>query len=235
MFGKHSIPMNLVTDSFSLHIEKVDDFFVYSRKSVDDESKTVLLNDPEEIIINPVEPVNKPSGISSYLQLAFSDAILISPRHTSTVFLQFPVEIGVFIPRKENHDLLDVISLGKKKYSLYGTPRGGYICRYWKSEVFSKIPDCDPSSIGVLELDIGNRTDRWIKINKVVFDVYGMKIFFNKNLVGSKAQMEVVSEGIAETGFVNSPIVKGMKRAIEIYRLSKLAVTSADFHMGEGI
>ena len=136
MFGRYSVPCEVNTEGLSLTIKESGGTVVYHQKKGDDETKKTLLQSPGEILIHPVEPVNKPNQVSSFLQIKFTNSVLVAPKRNETIFLHFPIEIGVFILRKDDHDLLDIISLAKEKYTLYGTPRGGQICRVWNEDLF---------------------------------------------------------------------------------------------------
>jgi len=119
---------------------------------------------------------------------------------------------------------------------LYGNPRNGVICKYHKSPVFTSIPsDVNPLINGLMKLKLINTTDRWIEVTKSVFDSYEMKVYFNENLVSMKANMKILTEKIAETEFVDSGIKKGMKKALEMFESTKIAVTQKKYTMEDGI
>jgi hypothetical protein len=235
MFGEHGIPVNLDSEKFSLTLAESDGAFLYKRDSADGTAEKVLPEAPERILISPVEPLNRPSKITPYLMIGFSTPVVFRPHSSTSLFLKFPVEIGVFLPRGKDYDLLDTISLSWKKFSLYGNPRGGNVCRFWKSDVYKKPPETIPVLEGVLKLAVSNETEEWVPVRRTVLDVHGMKIYYQDSLVSAKAQMTILSGERAETDFSDSPLQEGMKRSIEIFRMSKLAVTSSRFHMGEGL
>jgi hypothetical protein len=197
--------------------------------------KKVLLGPAENLVLTPVEPLNSPKPISPYLLIEFAADVVVAPSSRKTIYLNFPVEIGVFLPRGERHDLIDIVSLSRKKLTLYGTPRGGHVAKYWHSEVFSVAPQVDPLREGVMRLEIKNEADEWVPLKKSVFDAYGMKIFYTDRLVSAQARMTVLSENKAETEFVKSPLEKGMERSIELFRSGKLAVSASRYYMGEGL
>lgn len=219
----------------SITLNKMDKHSFYRRESTDEIVEKVLLDLPEGVVLNPVEPLNTPKKISPYLLIEFSKTAVVSPQSTKAIFLKFPVEVGIFIPKGGENDLLDLISLSRKKYTLYGTPRGGHVCRYWQSDVFAGVPDTDPLYEGVLRLEISNTADEWIHVKRSVLDVHGMKIHYKVGLVSANAKMTVLSGNKAETEFKDSSLEKGMKSSMKLFRLGKLAVTSSRYYMGEGI
>ena len=99
-----------------------------------------LASDIERIIINPVEPVNVPDGLTSHLEISF-DPVVIRPGDEQVIYLKFPVETAVFLESGGAYDVLDIFSLVPTKYSLYGLPEqavspngtgAGYIQKYRK-------------------------------------------------------------------------------------------------------
>jgi len=120
--------------------------------------------------------VNKPKELTPHFLIEFERSVFIEPSARRTVFVKFPVEIGVFVHGKKDFQILDVLTLNKQKFTLYGDVVSGVICKYWKSEVYSTIPDTNPVYEGVIELNITNTTARWVEVTKAVFAAYGMKI-----------------------------------------------------------
>jgi hypothetical protein len=235
MFGEHRIPLTISVGDLSLNLTKHDGFYRYRRESSDSHVEKILLQEPERIILSPVEPLNLPHRITPYLQIELLNTMVVSPRETQSVFLSFPVEMGVFLPARNEPALLDTISLNTKKFTLYGSPRGGHITRYWQSSVRHSAPKTNSLYEGILKLEIVNEADGWIPVKKIVLDAHGMKIHYKKDRVTAQARMEVTSETKAETEFIGSPIERGMKSSIELFKLGRLAVSSTRYYMVEGI
>jgi hypothetical protein len=235
MYGQHKTPLRLTEGRLSVSFDKQGERYVYRRTGAGGNVERIVLDGPEKIIINPVEPLNLPKPITQYLMIEFSEPVVIGPSGDKTVLLKLPVEIGIFLSRKKGTKLIDTISLNQQKFTLYGSPRGGTVCRYWKSEVFAEIPATDPLLEAVLALRITSEVENWVTVKKVVLDAYGMKIRYTETLVATKAEMEIISDGIAETGFVEAALQQGMQKSAELLRLGKLSVTSARYHMGEGL
>ncbi len=74
-------------------------------------------------------------------------------------------------------------------------------------------------------------------MTKAVFAAHGMKIYYSDDMVAMRANMRIMSKKVAEIDFVNSPLVKGMKRSLELYtsRLRQIPVVATRFLMDEGI
>lgn len=233
MYGRYDPrDLNISLRNLRIWVED-DDFLNYHRKMGSEEVEKILLKN-SEIILNPIEPVNLPKSITNYLLIQFEKPIILEPASSIEVFLTFPIEIGVFITKNESFEDVDIFSFLKPKFALYGAPRGGVIARYWHSGVFSKIPKVDPIENGVMKLGIKNLSDSWCEVTKAVFDVYGMKIYYNENLVSSIAELRLHSRRVAETIFVDKPLLNGMMKAIELYIAKKIPILSTKFTMEWG-
>lgn len=238
MYGYYRSPLNplrISKDGVHLQIKKDGNNLHYERTILNDSVEKILLTKDCGIIINPIETNKIRNQVTPYLLIEFDKSVFVEPKGTNSVYITFPVDIGVFISGHKNYDLLDVFTLAKQKYTLYGDPRSGVICKYHKSPVFTSMPtDVNPLINGVMKLKLINTTEDWIEITKSVFDSHEMKVFFDETLVSMKANMKVISEKIAETEFVNSGIKKGMKKALEIFEPSKIAVSQKKYTMEEG-
>lgn len=235
MFGTHAIPLSLKNEEFSILIEKEGGLLVYKREAGKEKKGKIILGDEKKIIINPVEPLNQPKELSPYLDIEFERTLTIEPGSNRKIFLKFPLEIGVFLFEKNTFDVLDIFTLTKPKFTLYGDPHNGIICRYWRSDIFSSPPPLEYYCEGVMELTLTNTGAEWEEVSKAIFNAYGMKIYYNDKMVAMKAEMKVMSQSAAETAFFDSPLKKGMKKALELYEARKIPITTTKFMMREGI
>jgi len=185
--------------------------------------------------LNPVEPLSKPKEITPYLLIEFGRNLVVEPRATRKIFIKFPIEIGVFISSSKDFEILDALSLVKQKFTLYGDPKSGLICKYWRSEVYPSAPSVNPIHNGVMELNITNTNVKWLEVTKAVFNAYGMKVYYSDEMVSMKSNMNIKSEVIAETDFVDSPLKRKMKKSLELYTARKLPILATKFVMEEGI
>ncbi len=232
MYGEYDIgDLNLDRDDFLIAVEKDDNFYVY-RRLCKEEVSLKRIAGSGKIVLNPVEPVNIPKNITNFLEIELKDKIIIEPKSKITIYVTFPIEIGTFILNRE-FAILDVFTLTDPKYTLYGTPSKGVICRYWMSDVYGKVPKTDVLKEGVLELELLNSSEDWVEFGKVVLDVYGMKIYYDDTRVISKASVNITSRGIAETQFVDGKYK--MKKAIEVYTAKRLHVLRRSFVMEWGL
>ncbi|WP_317135799.1 DUF432 domain-containing protein [Methanochimaera problematica] len=210
-----------------------DGVYLYRRNCCNDQ-RIVKLSSPDgEVIVNPVEPVNLPKTITRYLEIEF-DTIYISPESEKQFFLKYPVEIGSFLRAGKTLSIIDIFSLVPQKYSLYGSPVGGVIVRWYNSCLYTKVPETDPLREGVISLLIINPEKEIAEISRVVFDSYAMKIYYNDFYVTMSAEMKIFPKNEAETIFHDVPIIAGSAKSYEFYLSKKIPVVRNSFRMEWG-
>ncbi|MFP3908782.1 MAG: DUF432 domain-containing protein [Archaeoglobaceae archaeon] len=234
MYGAYSFPATIETENILISVEREEKRFLYRREFQEEKVEKILAADSGQLTINPVEPLNKPVEVTSFMQIEFENSIVVEPKTHQKIYLTFPIEIGVFVTSKRDVEVLDVLTLVRQKYTLYGEPSNGVICRYWKSGVYSEIPETDRLREGVMELTINNEVGEWVEVNKAVFNAVGMKIYYN-DMVSMRATMELGSKTVAETDFRDSPLKSGMKKSIELYTARKVPIVGRKMIMGWGL
>ncbi|MEI6126162.1 MAG: DUF432 domain-containing protein [Pseudomonadota bacterium] len=235
MFDTYDIPIRIENNGIAIDIQKDNGHILYKRSCPDESVEKRILSDCSSILINPVEPLNKPKELTPYFLVEFVRPIVVEPKATHIIYLTFPIETGVFICKNSEFQNLDILTLARKKYTLYGDPLSGMLCRFWQSAVHHCIPSANPLCEGIMELAIINATTAWSEVTKAVFTAHGMKIYYNKTMVSMKATMKISGTTSAETAFDDAPLVQGMKKSLELYTARKLLVISPKFFMLEGI
>ena len=236
MYGTYKPPLSFKGKNFYISLKKQDNIWKYRRKIGKEESEKEVVFSKGEVIINPVEPVNLPKEICSYLFVELSKDIIFAPKERIKFYITFPVEIAVIISSGKNFRLLDIFTFVSPKYTLYGNIRTGVICKYWKSDIYTKIPKIDTLKEGVIEVNALNNSSEWIDVKRLVFTAYGMKIYYNKSLVSMRAIVKILGEEIAETSFIDSPLKANMKKSVEIFRTKKIVIPLQEkFIMEEGV
>lgn len=202
MYGNYDPPFSIEKEGISISVEELEKRWVYKRTLGTDTVEKLILGDGKHIIISPVEPLNTPKEITPNLLIEFEKTLLLAAGARKKIFLTFPVEIGVFISDKGNKNLqlLDVLTLARKKFTLYGPVSNGIICKHWKSGIYAVLPSPNPLQEGIMELTLRNTTSEWASISKAVFSAYGMKIFYDSD-VFMRAHMDILNKNTAETGF----------------------------------
>jgi len=238
MYGIYDIPLSLRESSFSLSIDTKDTGCKYLRETAGEQIEKSLLAKDCSILIYPVEPLHTPKDLTPYLLVEFVKKLIIEPKGNSRIYITFPAEIGIYAGRSgknsKNFQVIDIFSLYPGKYSLYGDISNGILCKYYRSDIFMDYPKVNPFLEGVMELTISNKSERWAEVSRVVLNAYLMKIYFGKNKMGMKGLMSIIDKDIAETSFSDSPLEKGMKKAVEYYVSSGIIMKSSIFAMEWG-
>jgi hypothetical protein len=237
-YGSFKIPFQIEDRGVILSFGRIDPHTILYKRSYPEKNEVIektAITSSNQIILNPIEPVNKPKHLTPYLLIEFKKPIMIQPKIRKNVFLKFPLELGVFIASAKGNELIDIFTFAKEKYTLYGDQRLGVLCRYWQSEVYNTIPETKPLDEGVIELKISNPTSKWIELTKVVFNAYGMKLYYKPDLVSLNTTIKIQSELVAETEVLSTPLQKGMKQAIEVYPVLRPPVILKTFVMEGGL
>ena len=234
MFGKHKIPRTIKEGRLLLELQSQNGGIRYRRTIEDAAEEKLILGSPENFRISPVEPCNTPKAIACHLMIRSEVPILVEPKGQANVYLTFPLEIGVFLDKGES-EMIDVFSLVPQRFSLYGEPRTGVLCRYWQSPVLTKPGNLRPFYEGLLQLNIKNSSSTWVRMSRVIIEAVSMKIYYDSEMAGLKGQVNLLSRTTAEIWCRNSPIKEGMEKADELFEGKKLALGEHKFIMSEGL
>lgn len=237
MYSIYHPPFTAEFKDAVISVEKEDNDLVYRRISRGVEERNILLlNNTGDIVINPIEPVNLPDKITSYMIVDFRRPVFVRPGDRKKIYLTFPVEIGVFMVDKEgNHEVIDIFTFSKIKFTLYGTHHRGLICRQWESDVFLKEQTTDLLHEGCIELEIINDSNHMMEVSKVMLNAYGMKIYYGENRLIMKASMRIINRMLAETDFTTYPTTSRFKRSMELYTARKLIINGTKGIMEFGL
>jgi hypothetical protein len=235
MYGSYNLPVGINTEDLSVETVTEADRVIYRRDCLGSKSEKILLGSEGNMQFHPCEPLNLPDAVTPFLLIKMDKTLTVAPNSSNAVFVTFPVEIAAYMVGRKSVHLVDVLSRAKHKFTLYGEPNNGVICKRWASEVLSSVPETDPLVEGVIRLRIRNETSGWLEVNKVVFNAYGMKIYYSNARVVMKATMTLRGESVAETEFEDSAFEEGMEKALELYKVKKISVASGKFLMEMGI
>jgi len=235
MFGQYDIPISIEQEEITLSVQKGGESLLYRRACLGETFEKILVAGDGKVLLNPVEPVNKPNSLASYLLIELEKTMQIEPKGTKNIFLTFPVEITAYISANEEFEVIDAFTLARQKFTLYGDPINGVICKYWKSSIYPAEPSLNRMQQGLIGLAVTNTTAGWVEVTKAVFNAYGMKIYYNDENVSMKANMELKGGQSAETEFIDEPLAEGMTKSLEIYTARKLSVAKKKFVMEFGL
>ena len=222
MYGESDYPFCYESEEVSIRIEPSDGFFQYIRKSGDEEIRKVISGGSRKIVINPVEPINLPREVTRFLEVHFT-TVAIEPDSSETVYITFPVEIGVFLESKGDFDVLDIFTISRPKYSLYGPPEEGVITRYHESSVSGSLPRVDRMKEGVIALSISNSSRSWVEVSRAVFDCSSLFLYYG-DCVSLMARMNILSRDITDIRCEDRPISDGMKPSVLVIKARKTLI-----------
>jgi uncharacterized protein len=212
VFGVYPYPFRYESGEILVAVEQSDPFYTYSRVCRGERVEKVIASPPGTILIHPVEPLTLPRQVTRFLEIRFPP-VIVEPLGEKTLYVTFPIDIGVFIEGKGDIEKIDVFSLREPQYSLYGPPDRGVITRYHESGITGQIPATDPFREGVMRLALKNASRNWIEVSRAVFENTKM-ILFHDEIVGMTARMETFSSLVAETDITDRPFREGMKRSV---------------------
>jgi hypothetical protein len=235
ILGRHPVPFELSFGNLKFSLAKQQGLYLYQRSSDSGREEKLVASDSPHVLVQPVEPVNLPRPLSFFLLLDFTQSITLAPKAICKVYLTFPIELAVILTERSPPQPIDIFSLVKPRFSLYGEPRTGVLCRYWQSDVESIMPSPDPLIHGVLELTISNSLAGFVEVNKAVFSAYGMKLSYNNQMTSMRGEMEIISATTAETRFKEPPLRKGMTKGEELYSGKKTPLLPSKYEMHEGL
>lgn len=216
-WGPHKLPLKFKSEGVSISVEQSPGGLLYRREGEAGSAEKALLEEKGKLQLSPVEPFHTPSPLSSHLIINLSCPVVLEPRAAKTVFVTFPVELAVAFSRRRaaGERILDIFSLNRAKFTLYGSITDGLICKYWQSAIYKTAPQLNPLKEGVMKLAIQNQAARWVEVKRALFSAQAMKIFYSPHQVSLKGLMKITSETAAETSFVDEPLQPGMNRALE--------------------
>ena len=216
MFGTYGLSTTLKEDDIEIIVEGKGKKRRYFRRAGKDEIEKIIFADGGNLVVCPVEPVNLPQdGVAEHLLIELNKPLIIEPGVKDTIFVKFPIEIGVFLVDKRDVELIDIFTRIKPKYTLYGPPESGIICKWWKSDIFDDKPSVKKLYEGILKVDISNKYYEWVELTKMVFDAYSMKVFYNHSAY-IHAHLIIVNKTIGETTFITRR-PKDMQGSLDIY------------------
>jgi hypothetical protein len=222
MFGESDYTFSFDSEEVSIRIDPMDGFHRYVRRSGTEEITKVISGASRKIVVNPVEPINLPCEVTRFLEIHFTP-VAIEPDSSETVYLTFPLEIGVFLKSKGDFDVLDIFTLSRPKYSLYGPPEEGVITRYHESLLSGSVPVVDRVREGVLALSITNESRNWVEVSRAVFDCSSLFLYYGE-YVSLVARMNILSRDIADIRCEDRPLREGMVLSILVTRARKTLI-----------
>ena len=194
-----------------LHISKIlfmriNDHLVEVNAIYDNKSETIMLNiNRDDIIYLRPEP---PSGLKvnvNKVMVLITGGIIIPPTRSLTLDLKIPVDVGIYL----GNTLVLKTPLSRVKYSLYGPPNIGVLCRYVNGKILSTST---PETTGIIRIDVNNLSSENIKLNKLVLPSEGLGVYIAEDgkLVFNRVRVRVHDSIKAEVETDDAPSLNGV-------------------------
>lgn len=156
-----------------LEADLEDGFVYYKRISGGETIVSRKIYGLSHIKLLPLYPVNTPVFLTNYVLLKFTSQIDISPGEEVLFYAKMPVEVAVYVFKESGNksvfNVIDVFSLSKVKYCLYGPVDKGVIARYYVSETYDK--EIDPElGEAVVRVVVKNKTSEWVVLSKILLE-----------------------------------------------------------------
>ena len=171
-----------------------------------------------KIELAPIRPLNYPARRTNHILLQFDKEIYLSENSAASIFVNCPIEIGIFLIHNSKHDSLDWITCDplNSRFGLYGSPDTGTLCKYAKVTMATDYNDSNPYIEGVIQIVVENTLSFGHTISKVVFPITdntfyyqnsktiidGLKITMKKRAAVNIADVQTTS---IDTDWVASP------------------------------
>lgn len=186
-YGKY-----VISDMLELHlpkthimIEKKENKFSYYRKNSEDQElrKSIpVKKDKIRIELAPVLPLNLPAKKTNDLMfLRLNESIFVEKNSTTSILVQFPIEIGVFVVNSDNtRDFFDCFTCDPmhSRFALYGTPENGKLCMYGKVSLLEELEKPESYIFAKMRATITNPLNKGVTIGKLVFPVTYHNIYY---------------------------------------------------------
>lgn len=159
-------------------------------------SKTIVK--PVRFELVPFYPVMLPIRFTNYILVELSRNILVPSKGEVTIYVKIPVNLAVYAyGRHRRFKIIDVFSINKIKYTLYGIPDRGIVARYWRSPPNVDLPE-PMMGEAIALVNIRNRYDGWVEIGKILLDSQILRLYYIPRSWTAYTQVVIMA--------VNSPI-----------------------------
>jgi len=189
-YGNYSISgrLELFLPKTHIIIEKKENKFSYYRKNSEDQElrkSFPVKKDKIRIELAPILPLNLPAKKTNDLMfLRLNESIFVEKNSTTSILVQFPIEIGVFVVNSDNtRDFFDCFTCEPmhSRFALYGTPENGKLCMYGKVSLLDDSENPESYIFAKMRATITNSLNKGVTIGKLVFPVTYHNIYYMDN------------------------------------------------------
>lgn len=185
-YGKYSIDnsLELSFPNVTIRIKKIGEN-IFSYDKIDSEENIVEKIIPTSssilnIEVSPIRPLNYPARRTNHMYLDLESPIFLSSGSSAIVFINCPIEIGVFLINNEVHESLDWFTCNPNdsRFCLYGTPESGALCKYAHANIVESHNASIPFVNGVLEINLKNDLSKGYTVSTLVFPITDYSLYY---------------------------------------------------------
>ncbi|MEM1856405.1 MAG: DUF432 domain-containing protein, partial [Candidatus Methanomethylicaceae archaeon] len=113
---------------------------------------------------------------------------------------------------EENQILIDYFNPNPYKYALYGPAANGLICRFYKTNVYSNIPNIDLWN-AITKVIIENSSEDFYEIKNIVFPLLNTIIYIDDygRAYTETIFLNISREGLGTISLESIPPINGLK------------------------
>lgn len=147
--------------------------FTYKRYNGDKlESESSIVTDSAEthLGIFPNPPIKTPREVAKNVCIRFKAPVIVDHRSVAVLYSKIPIEIGVYRQHKDEELLIDVFSLAPPRYTLYGSPESGVVCRYIEAEAVTEESALEVKKYeeAKVRIRVTNDINNVIKLSRII-------------------------------------------------------------------
>ncbi len=173
----------LVLEDHVIHAGKDGKILFYERLVNGEVVVSKKIYGADKVIPVPLYPVNIPTLFTTYVLVVFKNSLDVAPGEGLTIYVPIPVDIAVYAVKnnsgKEVFSVVDVFSVKKVKYGLYGPVDAGIVARYYKAEYYFKEKDPELGE-AIAKVVVRNKTQEWVTVSRILLESNPLSLFYIK-------------------------------------------------------
>lgn len=211
-YGMHEIQdyTELFFPCVEVRIEKLaPKAFSYTRKDAEGNIIEKIIPNKSETLsieVSPIRPLNHPARRTNYVFLKFEKEVFLSQGTAAEIYVQCPIEMGIFIADGDKRNSLDWFTCDPyhSRFGLYGAVDTGVLSKYYQSQIVESQTDSNTYINCVMKITMENLLDGGYTVDKAVFPITDHNLYYkdNKAIIDS-LDIKLRKRGLVELGEAN--------------------------------
>ena len=182
-------------------------------------NRNIKIKIPKDSSIKEYPVLSFDKNVTEYFGIVLDPSIAVEPRSSTSIFVDLPADMGIYIYNKKYYTIIDKIENFKKQFALYGNAFDGMVYRYFKTG-YNKMRSKPHKTKIPTNIIINNNSNTWKIISKIIFRAESLDLFSDKKgIIGEKIFFNISDKEFITTKLNNVPSESGAK--IIPYNLSK--------------